>query len=428
MVFFSIMGLIFKKIEIPEKRKNQILFVLIIMITAVLLSQAASLKMEKKILLGVLIVSSGLALKFYSHRKKIPILILIMSVIPAGKCFIKLVESGIQKEWTVLPDAIAEVELKSKPNIYIIQPDGYAGPEVMNKPPYNFENSFYSWLEGEGFKLYPNYRSNYPASMSSNSALFSMRQHKFGKTVSASIEMPKAREAIVGNNNAVEILKKNGYATFFVVEDEYFQQNLTTPGYDYYNIPFSEIPYFSNGNMIKKDVFEDLKTAMDFSVDENPRFYFVEKLLPHHIHFAASQEEERDTYIQKIREVNEWLKTTLNYITEKDPEAVVIVLADHGGWVGLSSYKEMFSTTNPAQIQSVYSSLAAIRWNGHLIDDMDSGLKSSVNFFRVLFSNLSGNKELLKHTEDNSSYRLKQGVILNSVEAIIDNDGQIIKK
>lgn len=428
VVVFSVFSFLVQKSEVLKKYRNQILFVLIIMTTAVLLSQAISLKMEKKILLVLLFLSAGLAWKFHNHWKKIPILILIMSVIPTVKCIAKLVESRIQNEWMISPDSISEISFKSKPNIYVIQPDGYAGQEVMDKPPYNFQNPFYHWLEEEGFKVYPQYRSNYPASLSSNAALFSMRQHAFGKTISPSIEMPNAREAIIGNNHAVQILKKNGYSGFFIVEDEYFQQNFSNPGYDYYNIPFSEIPFFSNGNNIKKDVFEDLKIAMDTVSMENPRFYFVEKLLPHHIHFAASKEEERDLYIEKIKEVNEWLKTTLSYISEKDPEAIVVVLADHGGWVGLNSYNEMFSTTNPAQINSIFSSLAAIQWNGHLKDDMDSELKSSVNFFRVLFSVLSENPEHLKYVEDNSSYNLKQGSFSKSVEAVINNEGEVIKK
>ena len=160
---------------------------------------------------------------------------------------------------------------------------------------------------------------------------------------------------------------------------------------------------------------------MDTVSIKGPRFYFVERLLPHHIHFAASKEEERDTYIEKIQEVNVWLKSTLNYISIKDPDAIVIVLADHGGWVGLGSYPEMFSTKDPAQIRSIYSSLAAIKWNGHLKGGMDAELKSNVNLFRVLFSVLSENPEYLKYLEDNSSYNLQNGTFSKSVRAVIDN-------
>ena len=144
------------------------------------------------------------------------------------------------------------------------------------------------------------------------------------------------------------------------------------------------------------------------------------------MHFAASKEEERDSYIEEIKDVNQWLEEAVGYISEKDPEAIIIILADHGGWVGLNSYPEMFSTNDPQQIKSIYSSLAAIKWNGHLVEGMDSELTSSVNLFRLLFSVLSKNPEYLNYLEDNSSYNLQQGTFSKSVRAVIDDGGNVI--
>tara|TARA_R100000935_G_scaffold57371_1_gene91191 strand:- start:1881 stop:2648 length:768 start_codon:yes stop_codon:yes gene_type:complete len=253
-----------------------------------------------------------------------------------------------------------------------------------------------------------------------------MKQHRFGQVLFPSIDMPNSRDLIAGDNNAISILRQNGYKNFFIVQDEYFQQNRPKQTYDYYNINPDEIPYFSNDNNVKKVVFNDLKAAMDTVTMEGPRFYFVEKLLPHHIHFAASKEEERKTYLNKIEEVNHWLKTSINYISKKDPNAIIIILADHGGWVGLGSYPEMFSTTNPNQINSIYATLAAIKWNGNLKNGMDAQLKSNVNLFRVLFSVLSENPEYLKYLEDDSSYNLQQGTFWKSVRAVIDDSGSVI--
>ena len=149
--------------------------------------------------------------------------------------------------------------------------------------------------------------------------------------------------------------------------------------------------------------------------------------MPHHVHFAASKEEERNTYIEKIKEVNDWLKTTTAYISENDPSAIIIILADHGGWVGLGSYPEMFSTRDSNQIKTIYSTLVAIKWNENLIDGFDEELRSNVNVFRVLFSVLSENPEYLKYMEDNSSYNLQNGTFFKSVRAAIDDQGNVLK-
>ncbi|MCB0455078.1 MAG: hypothetical protein KDC62_06775, partial [Aequorivita sp.] len=426
VVIFTVASLVFKYSDTLLKYKPYILFVLIIMTVSTLMSQAMYLTIKKKLLLSLLIVSVLAAWKLHSHFKKLLVIILLMSILPTINCIIKIVEHERQMEWTALPDSIENTKFKATPNIYMIQPDGYVGQDMMESDLYHFNNPFYGWLQTNGFKIYDDFRSNYPASLTSNSSMFSMKQHKFGKVLFPSIDMPNARDIIAGENAAITTLRNNGYKSFFIVQDEYFQQNRPKPGYDYYNLDPEEIPYFSNDNNVKKVVFEDLKAAMDTVNIKGPRFYFVEKLLPHHIHFAASKEEERDTYIDKIKEVNGWLKTTVDYISEKDPTAIIIVLADHGGWVGLGSYPEMFSTEDPQQIRSIYSTLAAIKWNGHLKEGMDTKLRSNVNIFRVLFSVLSENPEYLKYLEDDSSYNLQNGTFSKSVRAVIDDSGKVI--
>lgn len=426
IVFFSIASFVFKFSDALLKYKTHILFVLIIMIVATLMSQAMYLTIKKKMLLGLLIISILAAWKLHAHYRKLLVIVLLMSILPTLNCAIKIVEHEQKMEWTVLPDKIENAKFKSTPNIYMIQPDGYVGKDMMEDNLYHFNNPLYSWLENNGFKVYNSFRSNYPASLTSNSSMFSMKHHRFGKVLFPSIDIPNSRDIIAGNNAAITTLRNNGYKNFFIVQDEYFQQNRPQPDYDYYNLNPDEIPYFSNDNNVKKVVFEDLKAAMDTVNVEGPRFYFIEKLLPHHIHFAASKEEERDTYIEKIKEVNSWLANAVNYISEKDPNAIVIILADHGGWVGLESYPEMFSTKNPQQIHSIYSALAAIKWNGQLKEGMDSELKSNVNIFRVLFSILSENPEYLKYLEDDSSYNLQSGTFSKSVRAVIDDNGKVI--
>jgi hypothetical protein len=86
----------------------------------------------------------------------------------------------------------------------------------------------------------------------------------------------------------------------------------------------------------------------------------------------------------------------------------------------------MFSTNDPQQIRSIYSTLAAIKWNGHLKEGMDDELNSNVNIFRVLFSILSNNPEYLKYLEDDSSYNLQNGAFSKSAKAVIDDSGQVI--
>lgn len=427
VLFFLILKLALRLVPRFKSYQNQILIVSVSIILAALTSWSMYLMVKKKIVLIGLVIGIFLAWRVANRFNKLLILILIMSVIPLFKNLIHIYEHQKKMEWVRLPDAVFETKFKVTPNIYLIQPDGYVGKIAMENKPYDFQNEFYNWLSNNDFKRYDHFRSNYPASLTSNSSMFSMKQHQFNDMLFPSLEMPNAREFISGNSSALETFRNNGYATHFIVEDEYFQQNRPVPAFDSYNIAFDEIPYFSNDNNVKKDVLEDLKqTIRDNKNSQQPQFFFVEKLLPHHIHFAASKDEERITYLEKIEEVNNWLKNAIHFISENDPDAIIIILADHGGWVGLNSYPEMFSTNNYDEIRSIYSVLAAIKWNGNLKENMDADLRSNVNLFRVLFATLSDKPELLENLEDNSSYNLKQGTFLNAVRAVLDNQGNLV--
>jgi hypothetical protein len=331
--------------------------------------------------------------------------------------------------WSELPDDIEDVQLKYKPNIYIIQPDGYTSEPVMECELYNFKSDLYSWLEVNEFKSYPEFRSNYPLTLSSNTALFSMRQHYFGDVLFPSLEVPNARSVISGNNPVISVFRNNGYKSYFIVELEYFQQNNKGVGYDYYNIKQNEIPLFTDGKSLKKDVLADLKFAMNLHDNKSPKFFFLQRLMPHHVHFEAKEDMikmERDWYINRIKESNTWIKETINYISKEDATAIIVVLADHGGWVGLKSYNSLSTIKDLSKIKSVFSPIASVKWNGYLKDDFDANLNSNVNFFRVLFSVLSDDKSYLNYLEDNSSYNLRKKSFFKSTNKVINNKGEVV--
>ena len=154
--------------------------------------------------------------------------------------------------------------------------------------------------------------------------------------------------------------------------------------------------------------------------------------MPHHIGFKDSFKEtvkERNRYFERIELVNDWIKETVSYIEQNDENSIIIILADHGGWVGLENYDDMYSTKDESLINSTFSALSAIKWNGFLKPDFDENLKSNVNLFRVLFSTLSENEKYLDALEDDSSFNIRINKFgFKTVERIINNDGQILIK
>lgn len=404
----------------PHRRKFLLLF--LIMVTATLFSQVYFMTLKKKALAVLLLFAIALAVKFSRSYKKLLVFLGILTLL-AGMRLGKVVYNatlGHDSQWLEQPDAIAAVQFKNKPNVYVIEPDGYAGEMAMNGPVYNHSNPFYDWLRKNNFTVYNNTNSNYPASLASNASMFAMKHHYFGRNISSAIEIPNARKVIVADNPVVPIFKNNGYRTFFLAEDEYFQKNFQTGLYDHYNISNSEIPFFSKDDLVKKDVYRDLEQYMtQHANDSQPRFFFVEKLLPHHIHFdGTGKANERKVYLEKVAQTNRWLEKTIGMINSKDPQGIIVIASDHGGWVGMENFSEFYATRNPKLLQSIFGNLIAIKWNstGPLYTNE---LRSNVNLFRVMFAHLSGDARLLENLQPDSAYNYQDGLFSGKAVKVI---------
>lgn len=325
-------------------------------------------------------------------------------------------------EWLKQPAAIENVRFKKKPNIYVIQPDGYVNFSELNKGHYNFDNSaFEEWLKYEDFVLYNDFRGNYTSTLTSNSAMFAMKHHHD--------EILNERKVIMDLNPVVQIFKSNGYKTHFFAEKPYLIVNRPKVSFDYMNFDLNDIPYLSKGLDSRRAIFEDLPTAL--GQEEEANFYFFEKILPGHITTfkdkAKPKEIERERYLENIQKANEWLKELIGMISAHDPDAMIVVVADHGGYVGWE-YTQQYQIKSQDRdlLYSAFSSALAIKWPGNDKPDDKLQFKSSVNLFVNLFAYLSNDDELLKYKQEDASFIKIQEGAPEGTYKVIDGDGNII--
>ncbi len=314
---------------------------------------------------------------------------------------------GYDQNWYAETTKSIQPKLKAKPNIYLIQPDGYIGFSQVNRGFYNYDNSnFKSYLQSQNFNIYPNYRSNYYSTLTSNSSLFTMSHHYYGYN-SSDREFLFARNIIVGENPVLSILKDNGYDTNLILENGFLLVNRPEVAYDYCNISIDDVPMLSDGFSIKKDISADLMTKIS-KTSENPQFYFIERIFPGHIstyeHTSKGKETERLDYIKALEDTNKWLMEVVGTIAEKDPKGLIIIAADHGGFVGYDYSAQSIETPKTDDhVYSIFSSLLAVKWPSDETSFEDE-LLSSVNLFRVLFSYLSKDSSILETLQDDNSY------------------------
>lgn len=431
-LFFAFSVLV-KRVSVFEKYKLQILtFLNLSFFSGLLVYSAYGLK--KKILLFVFVIAFVLGLLLFKHLKKIikfQFLLAAVGLIFLVPTLLKYV--SYNSEWQQQPDHIESVKFKHTPNIYVIQPDGYIGLSEIAEGSYKKNNEdFNMFLLDNKFKLYPNYRSNYYSTLSSNSSMFAMKHHYYNSKAQVGSELLLARDVIISENPVLSILKNNDYATSLILENAYLLTSRPKMGYDFSNIDYSDLSLISDGFEFKNDVLKDLTSEIKKNT-KGRHFYFIERIIPGHIatlkSYSEGKELEREKYLARIDEANTWLMETVNLINTNDSDALIIIVADHGGFVGYDySGQSHEKPKNRANTFSMFSSLLAIKWpensNGY-----DQNLKSGVNLFRTVFSVLSEDKSLLTSAQNDVSYlTVNEGAELGIYQVIDENNIEVFKE
>ncbi|MDC1504579.1 sulfatase-like hydrolase/transferase [Winogradskyella sp.] len=432
ILMFLCFALLTKKIAFFKDYYNRILAVLNVSVFLSLLVYGVY-GFKKKILVLVAILAVVLGILLYKHLKKI----IKFQFLLAGIGLLFLVPTVVSyfnysNDWQKQPDHIESVIFKNTPNIYVIQPDGYIGLSEIGQGNYNKDNSdFNTFLLDNDFKLYPNFRSNYYSTLSSNSSMFSMKHHYYNRNLNVGSELLFARDIIVSENPVLSILKNNGYRTSLILENSYLLANRPKMGYDFSTIDYSDLSVVSSGFDFKRDVLKDLKSQIKTNLS-GKHFYFIERISPGHITTYQSASEgaalERQKYLDRLADANSWLKNTLALINSNDANALIIIVADHGGFVGYDySAQSHIKPKNRADTFSMFSSLLAIKWpDNNAMYNAD--IQTSVNLFRTVFSALSEDTSLLKNIESDASFlSVNEGAPLGIYKVIDKNNKAIFK-
>lgn len=393
------------------------------------------LSLNKKatvLLIGLTIIIACMLGRFlFKHLKKIVILQFIMAAI-SGFTLLPILSFALKQsneDWATVSNSLLEAKFKFTPNIFVIQPDGYANRSEMNKQPYSYDNSsFYDYLDAEKFTYYDHFRSNYYSTMTSNSSMFAMKHHYYSNTYE-NLKTFNANNAIIGgHSNALKILKNNNYKTHLITDNSYFLIDRELSIYDYCNVKPLQVSFIDTGS-VNRNILEDFGSVLD-TLKSSKNFFFIEKTIPSHIMYLKSKsfgvEKERKLYLEKVQQTNEWLKNLIKKIKEYDDDALIIIVADHGGFVGLNYTMEAVNKElNAEETRSVFTSMLSIKWPSNIASH-ELEFNSNVNLFRTVFYSLSHNEEFLKTKEPNYSYiPLYENGIANYYKCI-DDKGHIV--
>ncbi|MCW9036287.1 MULTISPECIES: hypothetical protein [Altibacter] len=418
---------------VPIRWQKYILPFLNVFVFLFLLKVCLYAGLQKKMTLGILVIAALFSYFLYKHLKKVIVLQLLLALIATFTLIPTIISQlNYSKEWMEQPDAIEQAIFTKRPNVYLIQPDGYANFSEIDRGYYNLDNSkFETYLLSNGFKNYPNFRSNYPSTLSSNSATFVMKHHYFNRGVSFS-EAVNARNVIISNNAVLNIFKQNGYKTHFLAEMPYLLLNRPEIGYDYANFSYKDISYIGTGLGVRQDILEPLTETLQMD-PEKPKFFFIEIFNPGHIHGRKADskgvEGERMLWEESLKNANGMLTKTIDIILDKDPEALVVIMADHGGFVGMEYTNQIYTKTQDRDlIYSIFTSQLSIHWPNNDAPEFDTEIRTPVNLFRYLFSYLADNNTYLNHLQEDESFVIINEGAPKGVYSYIDSEGNIVFK
>lgn len=113
-----------------------------------------------------------------------------------------------------------------------------------------------------------------------------------------------------------------------------------------------------------------------------------------------------------------------NLIISEDPEALIVLLTDHGGFVGFDTTEESRTKQkDSALVNSIFSSLLVIKWPENNVPSYDDKLKTNENLFRVISTYLSNKIAVLNHLEKDSSYNIIDSESDYGVYELIEEEG-----
>lgn len=386
---------------------------------------------HRKITLAIVVVSGLYSYFFGQHHKKIMVIQFLM-VLMGGVTFSAQVyhSLNISHQWKVPVDDITTLALKNRPNIYVLQPDGLVNFSELSRGYYqmNGEN-FRAALTAQGFVHYDDFRTNYASTLSSNSSLLMMKHHYYnnGKSFSEAID---ARESIMTNNQVLNVLDHNGYTSHFISEAPYLLANHPELGFDTANFSYEAIGYLSQGFNLRAEVNQELSALIDPN-NKAPQFYFVQYFNPGHIHSEPASSlgalQEAELWYESMQRGQIKTNDLVETILARDPEALIMIIGDHGGFVGMNYTNEIYQKTQDRDlIYSIFSSQLSVRWPEQIKPDVAIPFTTSVNVFRLLFAHLGQAPQYAQNLAPDTSYVILKDDMHDGVYQYLNDQGLVV--
>lgn len=363
----------------------------------------------------------------YSGRSKILAVFLSIMI-----CFssVMLLKNTILEDKISPSERIDDIVLKKKPNIYLYWLESYHDFDILKKS-YGIDSEQYkNYLYNRNFVIGENIFSSGGYTLVSFTQLYSCSRID---NSAGNLDVGRSSRAIIGGNDkniVLRVLKENGYKTIMLVGDFYYlygkgkyldevdidvdgMYNCIYPIFDIYFKNIIDLLFnqeIGTETEYKGSLFDRVKTAMMRGKEFATPYIVAFKGGAEHTPIVKSVYSWKDrekwisgnTYQNLVKRSNSESEKIINYILEHDPDALIVLLGDHGAW----SYRwfpwddpESYAKYNVREedvFDDIYRVLLAYRLPGGAQDDITHGMyMNNVNIFTHIFAYLAEDPSLL---------------------------------
>ena len=416
------------------------------------------------------IIASVLLFALFLDKKRPPI-VNVLAVFLSFTCLFLYVSAIYEGHWkenrysNVLDSSqeIEGIQFVSRPNVYYFYMESYHGREAMTEL-YNYDNAeFLGYLHKNKFRVYDNTYSNYRYTFASLTGTFQMKHHYYiFERDSLDLDL-SAKQILSGekHNSVLTAFKNNGYEVNYYLHSDYFFKR--AHGVRFFNVkynpwaalnPFFIWRFWDTWTADRATYISDMITMIEEAHKSSaPQFFFISSgsealgMIDHtpgsfHRLPQEIRENTKSTdfnkhpwkfydyfislYVDRVKAQNALFEKVLDRIITGDPNAVIILLGDHGAhrYRGISTEDMRDENIAPRDLANdFFNVLLAVRMPpGLTLPDAD--VISNVNVFRYVLSSLSGTTSLTDNKEEDvslttSTIFVRDGKPLDDPEPII---------
>ena len=308
-------------------------------------------------------------------------------------------------------------KVKAKPNVYFLLFDCYAGYKSLQDSFAYKNDSMYNFLAQKSFTILPSF-SNYNFTFFSMASILNMQyiNDDYHDKIAVQKDMQKrineirngevfsifsAMQYSIENYSIFNIKNKRGISNnntivpmhYYLITHKIFHNRLILDlGYLLY-----KINYFSRKHIFEHDIdnitaYNKTMAAIE-KTTVSPKFVYAHFLMPHAPYFKDSLGNylpvsnfnigSKTSYLSYLKYTNTIIQSILTKITTTDPNAIVLLISDHG--YNDKGAVRLLDTAQIAAERYSFNNICAIRFPDQHFDSVKAEI-SNVNIFRYLFN------------------------------------------